>query len=781
MVYSKVARKLPIRAVMVLPFLIQIIGVVSLTGWLSFRTGQKSVNHMVTELSSQISESIEHQVENHLNPPILLHQLTASAIRSGNLNLEDFSKLERYLWNQIDQKAPGTTFQFGNEKGQFVGVRKVEDGTILLLLEKSTTSEREIYALDKQGKRIRLIRREKYDPRTRPWYKTAVGAGKTTWTPIYLSLDTQPALLISAVNPIYNQTGRLRGVLGFEIALKQISDFLRGLEISKSGEAFIIEPSGEIVASSAAELPFVADGKEQNRLQATNSSNPLIKSTAKHLLDKFGSFNQLKNREHFNLSFYLDGDKQLVHVDPINDLGLDWLIVVVIPQADFMEEIKANRLHTFLLCLVALIVAILLGLRTSKWIVKPILDLNNAAKKLSEGEWNQKLPVERSDEIGELAKSFRRMTEQLKESFATLEQKVRDRTAQLALANEDLEKKNALIRKVFGRYLTNEVVANLLEDPENLKLGGERRKITIVTSDLRGFTATSERLPPEEVVKILNFYLHNMADVISKYYGTIDEFMGDGILILFGAPTVREDDAVRAVACAVEMQLTMVPVNEKMKEWGLPPLEMGIGINTGEVVVGNIGSEKRTKYGIVGSHVNLTYRIESYTVGGQIFISESTLKEAGSILRIDSVKHVQPKGVQEPITIYEVGGIGGEYNLFLTKEEQVFYFLPDPIPIQYMILDGKHISDTLFKGSLIKLSAKEALISCNNGERDGMPSPLSNIKLNLLTHFNSAEDIYAKVLEKLAEDGSFYIHFTSKAPEIQARLDALYKSLEATG
>ena len=152
------------------------------------------------------------------------------------------------------------------------------------------------------------------------------------------------------------------------------------------------------------------------------------------------------------------------------------------------------------------------------------------------------------------------------------------------------------IRKTFGRYLTDEVVATLLESPEGLQLGGEHRKITILTSDLRGFTATSERLPPEEVVKILNFYLGYMADVITKYQGTIDEFMGDGILVLFGAPIAREDDPARAVACAIDMQLVMEPINKQIKEWGLTPLEMGIGINTGEVVVGNIGSLKRTKY-----------------------------------------------------------------------------------------------------------------------------------------------------------------------------------------
>ena len=365
----------------------------------------------------------------------------------------------------------------------------------------------------------------------------------------------------------------------------------------------------------------------------------------------------------------------------------------------------------------------------------------------------------------------------LRQTAKELEGRVRERTADLAQANTDLEQRNTLIRQVFGRYLTNEVVANLLESPEGLKLGGERRKITILTSDLRGFTATSERLQPEEVIHILNLYLEYMADVITKYQGTIDEFMGDGILVLFGAPTAREDDAVRAVACACAMQLAMGAVNEKMKELGLLPLEMGIGINTGEVVVGNIGSEKRTKYGIVGSEVNLTYRIESYTTGGQIIISEQTLQDAGSIVKIQGQRQVKPKGVQQPITIYEVYGIAGFYNLYLPREEELFLPLDEEIPIQYALVDGKNISDTLFKGSLVELSDKGAKVRSENLGEDNLPSALTNLKLNLLTSNIPAEvseDMYAKVLEKWAERGSFYIRFTANPPAVQMRLDELY-------
>ncbi|EDZ97044.1 adenylate/guanylate cyclase [Limnospira maxima CS-328] len=342
-----------------------------------------------------------------------------------------------------------------------------------------------------------------------------------------------------------------------------------------------------------------------------------------------------------------------------------------------------------------------------------------------------------------------------------------------------LRTEKAHIRKTFGRYVTDEVVANLLESHERLQLGGERRTITILTSDLRGFTATSERLNPEEVVKILNFYLSTMADIITHYNGTIDEFMGDGILVLFGAPNVREDDPQRAIACAVAMQLAMESINQTMKAWGYANLEMGIGVHTGEVVVGNIGSEKRTKYGVVGKNVNLTYRIESYTTGGQILISESTLEAVGRMARITGEKQVQPKGVQKPITIYELGGVGVPYNLYLKREKELFVVLPEPISLQYTVLEGKHVGENVFSGTIVELSAREAKVQAESEDEAYLPLPMTNIKLNFSSDMcgSGAEDVYAKVLEYPAEPGHFYIHFTAKSPELEAKLTAIYQGL----
>jgi adenylate cyclase len=234
-----------------------------------------------------------------------------------------------------------------------------------------------------------------------------------------------------------------------------------------------------------------------------------------------------------------------------------------------------------------------------------------------------------------------------------------------------LERANQFVRKTFGRYISDEVVKSILDTPEGLQLGGEKREVTVMMTDLRGFTAIGERLEPEEVITMLNIYLNIMIEIILKYNGTIIEFLGDGILAIFGAPVTRNDDAQQAVACVLEMQLAMPLVNEKNREKGFPEVIMGCGLNTGQVVTGNIGSDQRSKYGVVGNTINLASRIESFTVGGQILISESTKKACNAALRIDDQWLVRAKGIKQPITIYQLGGIADPYNIQLAEPEHI--------------------------------------------------------------------------------------------------------------
>ena len=343
----------------------------------------------------------------------------------------------------------------------------------------------------------------------------------------------------------------------------------------------------------------------------------------------------------------------------------------------------------------------------------------------------------------------------------------------LSHTSEDLEKSSELIKKMFGRYLSTEVMNSLLEDPSALELGGERRKVTIMITDLRGFTALSERLKPEQVVQMLNSYFEVMVDVILQYNGTINEIIGDSLLVIFGAPQEMSDRVQQAIACAIGMQNAMAKVNEQNRAQGLPELEMGIGLNETEVIVGNIGSSKRSKYAVVGSGVNMTSRIESYTVGGQILISESMRQEAGEILRIDAQRDVLPKGAETPLRIYEVGGIAGHYNLALEAKDPALIILAREIPLRYTVLEGKDVGEKELEGSVVRLSKNCAEITLR-----GPISVLANLKMNLgdVDEKLSARDFYGKVIERLGKRGpTQLIRFTSVPPEVDAYFQAHLK------
>ncbi len=217
-----------------------------------------------------------------------------------------------------------------------------------------------------------------------------------------------------------------------------------------------------------------------------------------------------------------------------------------------------------------------------------------------------------------------------------------------------LERNEKFIRATFGRYVSDEIVENLLEEPEGLKLGGDLRQVTMLMSDIREFSTICERLPPDQVMRMLNNYLGVMTEIIIGHQGTIDEFIGDAILAIFGAPVQRTDDADRAVQCALDMQQAMRDINRGNRKEGLPEISMGIGVNTGDVITGNIGSEKRSKYGVVGHHVNLTARIESHTSGGDILISSSTLDLLKSPVELGSQQQATVKGIKEPVTMHHI-------------------------------------------------------------------------------------------------------------------------------
>jgi adenylate cyclase len=283
------------------------------------------------------------------------------------------------------------------------------------------------------------------------------------------------------------------------------------------------------------------------------------------------------------------------------------------------------------------------------------------------------------------------------------------------------------------------------EQPQN-------REVTILLTDLRGFTAVAAQYPPHLVFRILNYYFSSMCEIVFRYGGLIDKFMGDAIMVVFGLPEFRRDDLERAIACAVDMQCAMLELNKHMNEQGYPLLYMGAGINTGEVVVGRLGSDLHHEYTVIGNEVNLTFRIEAYSLRGQILLSEQSQNLAKSFIEYGAPNQVELKGKAKPMRLYELRATWRPHYMAVPRiEARRSPRVPVDFPISFQTLRDKAVMRTRHKGRAVDLSYY--------GLHAYLPMKLrtlSDIRISLSTSLMSRKSsyIYAKVLEaKQEEDG----------------------------
>jgi len=334
--------------------------------------------------------------------------------------------------------------------------------------------------------------------------------------------------------------------------------------------------------------------------------------------------------------------------------------------------------------------------------------------------------------------------------------------------NRQLELRNRVLQETFGRYLSDDVVREILDSPGGWKLGGHRQQLTVLMSDLRGFTALSERMKPQDLITMLNHYFGEMYEEIERYRGTLIEFMGDGMLVVFGAPTWRENHASDAVAAAVAMQKRMEAVNRWNLKHGYEALAMGIGINSDEMILGNIGSEKRTKYGVLGAAVNRAGRVESYTTGGQILIAPGTREAVKEELMVRQTLAVSPKGLGGEILLSDIVGIGAPYNLRLKVKNEALTVLQSPASVRFARVEGKHTEEIWLKGRITAVSENEAVLNTEE-----VLAALDNLLLDI------GGNLYAKVTQ--LEPEGCRITFTSKPPRFSEWIERLAREDAAAG
>ncbi|URD53208.1 ATP-binding protein [Chroococcidiopsis sp. CCNUC1] len=415
--------KTSLQNLLLTAFVLQIIAIVGLVGNLSFQNGQRAVNDLSERLQTQIAERLYLQLKTYLQTPHLLNQVNQNVIEKS-LVTAPLAEFESLLLNQMQSFEIVPYTAWGNQKGEYVGIDHLTDGRLHIeVVNNPSNPKYYTYTVNSQGQRGKLVQvTPYYDPRTRPWYQEAVQKGKAAWSPIYIWFN-QKEMALDAVLPVYDQNRNLLGVLDTPLKLSRISNYLHHIPISKSGQIFILDRSGLLVASSDNYQPFsIVQGGKLQRLKASESKNPLVRSTARYLTTNSHKF--INTDRPQQLEFSQDRQRYFVDIHPFRDSwGIDWLIVAVIPEADFMEDIYATTRTTIVLCVVALLVAVIIGIFTTRWIAKPIQRLNTSAKHIANGEWDKTVEeLGRSDEIGELAKSFNSMAVELQKSFAEMQE-----------------------------------------------------------------------------------------------------------------------------------------------------------------------------------------------------------------------------------------------------------------------------------------------------------------------------------------------------------------------
>ena len=449
--FSHVYRKVSLPTVLTVPFVVQIFTAVALVGYFSYIHGQKAVNDLAVQWRKEITSRIHQKLDTYLETPHQINQLNLQASKSGILNLKDFQTTGKYFWQQAQAFKVGY-INFGNSKGEFIGAGL--EGKKILISEKLINTPYKLFAVDNEGNRVGIAQvKPEAKPNDAEWYTDAVKTKQDIWSSVYDWQDSPDVLAISASHAVYDKNNSLIGVLGVDLILSEINRFLSSSKISPSGQTFIIERDGMLIASSTNENPFVIHKGKAQRIKASQLKSPLVTATATYLQQHFGDLNKIKGKQQ--LKFTINGENQFLQVTPWKDnRGLDWLIVVVVPESDFMSQIDANTSVTIFLCLSTLFIATGVGIFTARWIANPISRLSHATQDLAKkaansnfnsGKLQQDITIHQISEIGVLASSFNQMAEQIYTAFTDLEQinnqleiRVNERTAELKKTQNEL-------------------------------------------------------------------------------------------------------------------------------------------------------------------------------------------------------------------------------------------------------------------------------------------------------------------------------------------------------
>lgn len=627
-----------------------------LVSFVSYLGSKNSVRFLVDNLVEKASEHVIDKTINYLDVAVVNTELNENLMNTGLVKIRKTKVLEKYFRGVVETNPQLLSMFYGDEDGNFIMAKEMPDHSF------------SIQRIIRRGKRTKIIwehdkeewfnkeqftskvvpTEEAFNPKTRPWYTEALASKTHAWTDVYVFFnDRKPGITCSRA--VYDKSGRFLGVIGIDISILELSEFLSNLKVGENGKAFLVDSKNQVVAipsSDPKELSKIMqeeisqEGKKTLKLlTADKVDNPLLSSSF-----QFYQTNKDKPKEegiHF-FEYAYKGIDYIANYRSFKKDDIEWKIAIVVPENDFMHIVHRNNKIILLISLVLVAFAVLFEIQFSKKLSKPLSLLSDEMKKI------QNFDLTSETQVG----SFLLEVDNMAQSFSKMRTGLRS----------------------FKKYVPDELVRELIALNKEAILEGEKRNLTIYFSDIAGFTSISEKLQPEELVEQLSQYLGSASKIITEHHGTLDKYIGDAIMAFWGAPTPLEDHALYACLSALEHKRVLKLANKELERLGKIPFHDRIGIHTGEVIVGNMGSENRLNYTVIGDNVNLASRLEGINkyYGTDIIISEPTYELVRNHVEVRILDLVAVKGKQNAIQIYELVCEREEASLEIQKFNSLF-------------------------------------------------------------------------------------------------------------
>lgn len=589
---------------------------------------RKETLRLANHIMDQTARAVIEKTVEYLSPAQSIAELSAELLSSDNLDTTPGGDIERYFRRVLASHPQIGLVYFGDEKGNFISVNR--DSAIGLPVtrhidrDRTPPNESMLYR-DKDGLIVRRTVSEdvQYDPRVRPWYKGARQSKAAYWTDVYIFNSLQVPGITAAYPAFTSGDGPLRGVVGADITLSQLAEFLQGLAISERGVAFLMDERGQLIAfPGESAVTSDANGK-MRQLLAREMNNPMVTAAVRAYEDS--------NQNRFEFEFEGEAAIGFVAAFP-PEFGKPWRTVVLVPEDDFLGPIKRNSLVTLGISLGILLLAVYLGLRFASNIARPVELLTEEMNKIRDFHLGERIQV----------KSYIREIQLMAAAINSM--------------------KNGL--EAFRLYVPAELVRELIRSGEEAKPGGHERELTLLFTDITDFTSIAEGMTAREIMVRLSEYFDVISRIIGEQSGTVDKYIGDSVMAFWGAPRADDEHALHACRAVVRVMHALEVLNERLRDQGDITFDTRFGVDTGFSIVGNVGSRERLNYTALGDSVNLASRLEGVNkfYGTRAIISQGTYRYVRHEFICRPLGLIAVKGKSAGVNIYELLGEVGDSN-----------------------------------------------------------------------------------------------------------------------